>query len=65
MDIEQQIKQRELSADQQATLEYAVERGRKEERFMLAVKLLARGVDPVIIKEATYLSDQDLRDLEV
>ncbi|WP_050763965.1 hypothetical protein [Rickettsiella grylli] len=48
----------------QKGLEQGLEQGRREEDFVIAKKMLAKRINPSLIKEITGLSDQDLLILE-
>jgi predicted transposase/invertase (TIGR01784 family) len=49
---------------EQKGLQQGLQQGRREEDFIIAKKMLAKRLDPNLIKEITGLSDQDLLSLE-
>jgi predicted transposase/invertase (TIGR01784 family) len=49
---------------EQKGLKKGLEQGRREEDFVIAKKMLAKRINPSLIKEITGLSDQDLLTLE-
>lgn len=60
MTLAQQLEQKGLKKG----LKKGLEQGRREEDFVIAKKMLAKRINPSLIKEITGLSAQDLLTLE-